>query len=251
MVPMAANSAAPARAAQREPPVGGVEARRRAAVALDQEAIEAEDLHFLRGLDAGRGLAHVVELAPLRRAGEVERVALRVEVRLAEERRDQRQQQQHDEPRRVDQQAGGEARDGHHVLRLVEELAHQRHAPAGLAARALELVLQLAVLEILEVERGRMLHQPQARRVADPLREQRVDQRHDAPSRSDSDGQPELDREQQESRSSCPVVEPVAQRAGRLGACTSLTTSSMISLPIYSVRRAGARAPGAATATAA
>ena len=37
--------------------------------------------------------------------------------------------------------------------------AHQGHAAAGLAARPLELVLELGVLEILEIERGGMLHQ--------------------------------------------------------------------------------------------
>ena len=63
-------------------------------IAIDQEAVEAEDLHFLGGLDAGRGLPHVVDLAPLRRAAEIERIALRVEMRLAEEGRHQRQKKQ-------------------------------------------------------------------------------------------------------------------------------------------------------------
>ena len=48
--------------------LAAVEAVGQRPVALDQERVEAEDLHFLRGLDAGAGLAHVVELAPLRRA---------------------------------------------------------------------------------------------------------------------------------------------------------------------------------------
>ena len=164
--------------------------RRERAVALDQERVEAEDLHFLRGLDARAGLAHVVELAPLGRARVVERVALRVEVRLADERRHERDREQHDQPRRVDDEAGGEARDRHDVLRLREELPHQRHAARRLPARALEPVLQLAVLEVLEVERRGVLHQAQAGRVAELLGQQRIEQRHRAPSTSDSTARP-------------------------------------------------------------
>ena len=88
---------------------------------------------------------------------------------------------QHDEPRRVDEEARGEADDRHDVLRLAEQLPDQRHAAGRLPARALEPVLQLAVLEVLEIERGRMLHQPQARRVAEALGQQRIEQRHGSP----------------------------------------------------------------------
>ena len=95
-------------------------------------------------------------------------------MRLAQERGHEREHEQRDQPGRVDQQAGGEARDGHHVLRLAEELAHQRRAAHGLAPRAIQPVLQLAVLEVLEVERGGVLHEPDARGVGEPLGEQRV-----------------------------------------------------------------------------
>ena len=66
------------------------------------------------------------------------------------------------------------------ILRLAEQLPHQRHPPAGLAARPLELVLELGVLEIFEVERRRMLHQADARGIGHPFRKQAVDQRDDA-----------------------------------------------------------------------
>ena len=154
-------------------------------------------------------------------------------MRLAEEGRDEREEQQHDQPRRVDDEAGREARDRHDVLGLAEQLAHQRHAPAGLAARALELVLELAVLEVLEVERRGMLHQPDAGGVGDALGEQGVERARrrgrarrtataSANSSGEQQGQPV---ERARSASQSPSV------AGRSGVCASSTTSSMISLP--------------------
>ena len=145
---------------------------------LDQEAVQAEYLHFLRGLDTGRGLAHVVEFAPFRCPPVVERVSLGVEMRLAQECRHQRGQQQHDQPRRIDQQSCAEARDRHDVLRLAEQLAHQGKPAAGLPPRPLKLVLELGILEILEVESRGMLHQAHAGTVRHPLRQETVDQRH-------------------------------------------------------------------------
>ena len=188
--------AAHRRAADGERAVGGEEARGERSVALDQERVEAEDLDLLRGLHAGAGLADVVELAALGRALVVERVAARIEVRLADERRHQRDRQQHDEPGRVHDQPRGEADDRHGVLRLAEQLAHQRRAPGRLAPRALEAVLQVGVLEVLEVQRRRMLHQAQARLVAEFLRQQRIDQRHGAPHQVGADRQCEFEGDQ-------------------------------------------------------
>ena len=209
--------AAPARAAGGQAAVGGVEGLGQRAVALDEERVQAEDLHFLRGLDAGPGLADVVELAPLRRPRVVERVALRVEVRLAEERGHERQHQQRDQPRRVDQQAGGEARDGHHVLGLAEDLAHQRGAAHGLAPRAVQAVLQLAVLEVLEVEGGRVLHEADAGGVGEPLGEQRVQERDDAAEHVGEHGQRQLDAEQDEEVVDEAAGQPFAEAVLRRG----------------------------------
>ncbi len=87
-------------------------------------------------------------------------------MRLADECRDERDREQHDEPRRVDEQARGEAGDGDQVLRLAEKLAHEPGAAGRLRARPLEPILELAILEILEVEARRVLHQPHAGRGA-------------------------------------------------------------------------------------
>jgi hypothetical protein len=101
-------------------------------------------------------------------------------VSLAQERGHERQHQQHDQPRRVDRQARGKAGDRHHVLGLAQDLVQQRRPARGLPPRAIELVLHLAVLEVLEVEARRMLHQADAGVVREALREQRVDERDDA-----------------------------------------------------------------------
>ena len=70
----------------------------RSATKADQEVIEAENLHFLGGFNAGGGLPHIVEFAPLRRAAVIERIALRIEMGLPDEGRHERNKQQHDEP---------------------------------------------------------------------------------------------------------------------------------------------------------
>ena len=82
--------AAPAGASQRQPAIGRVRLRRQPAIAVDQKAIEAENLDFLGRLGARRRLPNVVELTALGRAQIVERIALRVEVRFAEESRESR-----------------------------------------------------------------------------------------------------------------------------------------------------------------
>ena len=220
------------RAAARAARLAVVEVVGQPPIALDQEAVEAEDLHFLGGLDAGaRSAAHSrARAAPA--CGEIERVALRVEMRLAEEGRHQRQQQQHDQPRRIDDQAGGEAHHRDDVLRLAEQLAHQRHAPAGLPARPLELVLELGVLEVLEVERRGVLHQPHAGGVGHALGQQAVDQRHDAPEHVREHRQAELGQQAAYRASSAGRCRAIASSVpGLSGICTSITTSSMISLP--------------------
>ena len=83
-------------------------------------------------------------------------------MRFAEEGRHQGQKQERDKPWRVEDQACGEACHRHHILRLAEHLPHQRHPPAGLAARALQLVLELGVFKIFQVKRCRVLHQADA-----------------------------------------------------------------------------------------
>ena len=89
----------------------------------------------------------------------------------------ERDGEEHYEPRRVDEETRGEARDGDEVLPLPEELAHEAGASRGLRPRALEAVLELAILVVLEVETRRVLHQPHAGRRAELFGEQRIEER--------------------------------------------------------------------------
>src|SRR5690606_18434110 len=129
------------------------------AEALDEKTLEAEELDLLGGLDAGAEIAHVVELPPLGRAEIVEAVAEGVELQFAEQRRQQRDEHQQDQRGPV----GGERdhqRDGaEYVLDLAEDEAEQAGATRDLPPGAVEPVLLLAALELLEIERGRLLHQ--------------------------------------------------------------------------------------------
>jgi len=86
------NKPPPPGALHREPTICGVKIRSKAGVTINQETVEAEDFHFLGCFDAGSGLPYIVKFAPLWRANEIERIALRIEMRLSEERWDQGQE---------------------------------------------------------------------------------------------------------------------------------------------------------------
>jgi len=136
--------------------------------------VEVEDLHLLGRLHAGAGLAQVLQLAPLRGPLEIEGVAQGVEVGLADERRHQGHGQQQDQPGRVHQQAHAEADHGDGVLDLAEQLAHQVHPAHGLAPGAVQPVLQVRILEVLQVQGGGVLHQAHAAGIGEQFREQAV-----------------------------------------------------------------------------
>ena len=190
-----------------EPAIGRVEVRGEAHVPIDQEAVETENLYFLCGFNAGGGLPHIVEFPPFRRAAVIERIALRVEMGLSNESRHQCDQQQHDEPGGVNNERGSKAHHSHNVLRLTEQLRHQRHPPAGLAAGALELILEIGVLKILQVESRSVLHQTDTRGVGHPLGKQTVDERDDAPENVGQNGHRKFGQEQN--------AQPVQQTAAQ------------------------------------
>src|SRR6185312_14895878 len=81
----------PAGAPQRQPSIGRVKIGRQTDVSIDQKSVEAEDFHFLGGFNTGGGLPDIVEFAPLRGADEIKRIALGVEMRLADKRRNEGQ----------------------------------------------------------------------------------------------------------------------------------------------------------------
>ncbi len=135
-------------------------------------------------------------------------------MRLADERRDQGQEQQGDQPGGVENQAGGKADHGDDVLRLAEQLPHQRHSSAGLPACPLELVLKFGVLEVFKVERRGVLHQPHAGGVGHALGQEAVDQRHDAPKNVRQHREREFGQQQHAEPVQHAAVEPQPQRFG-------------------------------------
>ncbi len=179
---------APRGAAQRKSTVVRIHSPGKAPEAVDKETVEAEQLDLLRGLDARAKVPNIVELPPLRRAEVVEPVALGVEVHLAEEGGQERQQNQSDEPRRVGDQSDGERDRRESVLRLPEDLGQQRGASRHLPSRPFEPVLLFAALELLQVERCGMLHETHAGEVAVEFREQAVDERTGPPEKVGHDG---------------------------------------------------------------
>ena len=182
----------------------------------DQKRSEAEQLYFLGGLGTGADVAQIFEFAPLRRAHAAEVIGAGVELRLADHGRDERDEQQQDQPRRVKEKAGGEREDGDDRLALAENLRQQRVAARCLAARALQPVLIFAGFEMPEVEPGRVLHQLHADHVGMQLGEDAVDQRDAAPEQVGGDDQPEFQRQQFCDRHKPAAGDPVGKgRAGR------------------------------------
>ena len=137
-------------------------------------------------------------------------------MRLADERGDEGDGEQGDQPRRVGHEPDRECRDRDDVLRLAEDLAEQRRAAGRLPAGALEPVLQLAVLEVLEVQGRGVLHQADARDVREPLGEQRIEQRHEAAEQVGQHGQAELEGDEPGERVEQPALEPCPEALVRV-----------------------------------
>ena len=189
-----------------------VEALGQGAVAVGEEGVQVEDLDFFGGFRLGRDLADIVQLAPFGSAAEIQRVVAGVEMRLAQECRDQRHQQQHDQPRIIGDQPAREGQHGQDVLHLPEDLAHQGHAARGLTAGAVQLVLEGRVLEILQIQVGCMFHQIHGHGDGQPFRQQRVDQPDQPPQQVRGDGQPEFQRDQPGQMLGQPAGPPFGQR---------------------------------------
>jgi hypothetical protein len=146
-------------ALHREPLVGFVELLGEPGITAHQEIREVEQLHFLRHLVRGTGVAQVVEQAALRSPLEQQRVAQRRVVGLPEERRHHGDHEQDEEPRQLNEDHAGERRQRHQVLHGGEQQGDEADPAERLAARALEVVVGLGVLVLRQVERGGVLHQ--------------------------------------------------------------------------------------------
>jgi hypothetical protein len=80
--------------------------------------------------------------------------------------------------------------------------------------RALELILKIGVLKILQVESCRMLHQTDTRGVGHALRKEAVGERDDAPENVGQNGSREFGQEQDAQPVQLAAAQPLLERLG-------------------------------------
>ena len=164
------------RAANRQLAVRLVELVRKLGVLPYQIVGEAKELHFLGGDVARADVAQVVELASFLGPGEEQRVAQRGVMGLAEERRENCQREEQQQPGDVDRDRNGQRDERDQVLEAGEYAGEEPDPPHRLPAGPLQLVVDLGVLELLEIERGRVLHQLNAGAVGEQVAQQTLQQ---------------------------------------------------------------------------
>ena len=134
---------------------------------------QAEELDLLGRDLVGRDVAEVVELPSLLRPLEHERVADAGVVRLAQERGHDGHDQDGEEPGSVNDERREQGGERDQLLAHVQRLAEQGDAAHRLAPGALQLVVELRVLELLEIERRGVPHDADAHVVGEQVADQR------------------------------------------------------------------------------
>ena len=177
-----------------EPPVLLVVALGERGVSVGEPAGEPEHLHLFRRLVARPDIAQVVELAALGCTAEEQGVRQRREVRLADEAGQDGEREQEQQPRVVQHQRGAEGAERDDVLPHREEHRDQPDARRRLPARALEVVVEVRVLELLEIQRRRVAHEAHADVVREQIPQQRLDQRRGAREQLSCDDDRQLER---------------------------------------------------------
>ena len=191
---------APAGALHHEGLVLGVKIVGEGAKTVGEKAGEAEDLNLLGRIVGGAGLAQVVQLPALGRPAVDQRVAALIEVRLAQKGRHHGHQQQQQQPGVERHQAHGQKAHRNGILGLAEHLRHEHGAGKRLATGPLQLVVEGAVLELVEVELGGVLHQADGGLVGEQVAEQRIEQGHAPAEGIGKNGEAEFQRHQREHR---------------------------------------------------
>ena len=184
---------------------------------------EAEHLDFLRRLVARADVAEVVQLAPLRRPAEEQRVrsdAKCVSPRKLGSDRDDEQQEQ---PRAVGDERRASVTSVSASLRHREQLREQRRCAGRLPPRALEVIVELGILELREIERRGVLHEPHAHAF-----EKRSPSRLSTSADARAEDSPTTTIASSSATSSQSVPRRTARRASEI-------TSSMMSFPTQSV----------------
>src|SRR4051794_26707179 len=129
---------------------------------FSQVGAESEDLDLLCGLGAGAEKAQVIELAALGGALVKHGVGEAGKMGLAEEAGDHRGGEQKHEPGGENDQADRKGDEGNGILSDAEDRGEEAHSAGGLAAGAVEFVVEDGVLEAGQVEAGGVFHEAYA-----------------------------------------------------------------------------------------
>ena len=116
-------------------------------------------------------------------------------MRLAEEARQNGHGEQQQQPRIVDHQRGGERGEREHILPHRQQHRDEPDARRGLPACPLQVIVELRVLELLEIERRRMPHEPDAHAVGEEIAQQRLHERRCPREKFPADHHRELQRD--------------------------------------------------------
>ena len=179
----------------RKVPILFVESLRQRGVALRYPRGQPEHLHFFRRLVARAYVAEIIKLAPLRSPAKKQRVAQRREVSFPQEARYHGDREKQEEPRTVRDQRSSERQQRECVLGHGEQQRQEGDSADGLSSRALEVIVELGILELREIEPRGVLHQPDAHRVGKQITEQALDQRRRAGEDLADQHDAELERE--------------------------------------------------------
>src|SRR5262249_32597280 len=133
---------------------------------------ESKHLDFLCRFIAGSGVAEVIELAPLRCPPVKQRVFGRSKVRFTQKSWVHRNHEQQEQKRAKHQERGAEGDQRDEILRHGQKHVEQSDAAGCLASGALQLIVELWVLEVIQIEPRRVLHQANAGDVRKLIAEQ-------------------------------------------------------------------------------
>ncbi len=115
---------------------------------------------------------------------------------LAEQRGEYGHHEQHQQPGHVGREGGAERDQRDRVLDRGQQQSKQPDAPDRLPPRALELIVEIGILELLEVEGGRVAHELHAGAVGEEIAEQALEQRRNPREALAHQCDDELDHEQ-------------------------------------------------------
>src|SRR5690606_1369150 len=187
----------PGVAANREPLLLLVELSIDPLVPLEEGRSEPEELHLFRVILAREHDLEVHQHASVRGTPAKHAELLARELRLGEERRKPRDDEDRDGP-------GGEAEEQTRVARERDRVPRERERPRDeaqrpnrrLLSRAVQLVVELRVLEVREVERQRLLDDHDVDALREPEPKQGLAEIGAALSRGDTGDERALERDE-------------------------------------------------------